>query len=152
MKKVLMICLGNICRSPTAEAILRKKASERNLFLEVDSAGTSAYHAGEKSDARSIQHAEARGYEMNHFARQLTPDDFRNFDILLAMDLSNFRNSLNICPEEDLISKLRMITDYDPLKLAKEIPDPYFGGADGFDKVIDLLESCVDGFLARKKF
>lgn len=145
-KKVLMVCLGNICRSPTAEAILRQKAKELNLSIHVDSAGTAGWHAGERSDIRSIKHAESRGYEMTHLARQLTVQDFTEFDHVLVMDDSNFKNAKEICPPEYL-HKLEAISLYDENKNIKFIPDPYYMGPQEFDKVIDYLEICIKGFL-----
>lgn len=145
-KKVLMVCLGNICRSPTAEAILRHKAQELKLDFHVDSAGTAGWHAGERSDIRSIKHAENRGYQMTHLARQLTVKDFTDFDHILVMDDSNYKNSKEICPPE-LLYKLETIASYDENKNIKFIPDPYYMGPKEFDQVIDYLEICIEGFL-----
>lgn len=145
-KKVLMVCLGNICRSPTAEAVLKFYSKKHSLELVVDSAGTSAYHAGESSDARSIKHAEKRNYVMNHLSRQLTQDDFKNFDYILTMDNSNYNNTLRVCPEEHKY-KIEPITKYSKKFKISEIPDPYSASADGFELVLDYLEDCVEGFV-----
>ncbi len=150
MKKILMLCLGNICRSPTAEAILKRKAKDLNLNIYVDSAGTAGYHIGEKSDSRSIHHAEKRGYEMIHLARQLSTNDFIEFDYILAMDNSNLFNAKKILPDKSLEYKLKLIGHYYQSKNKQsiiEIPDPYHGGPNDFETVIDLLENCIDGFI-----
>lgn len=158
--KVLMVCLGNICRSPTAEAVLKKMAREMaseltkdqtdfNLDIEVDSAGTASYHVGERSDPRSIRHATQRGYSMNHRARVLCVDDFETFDWIFAMDDSNYQNILKLCPNERLKNKVKKISDYDPQGKIKQIPDPYYGETADFENVIDLLEVCVKGFIRK---
>lgn len=147
-KKVLMVCLGNICRSPTAEAILRHRSEKLNLNIHVDSAGTAGYHIGERSDHRSIKHAENRGYQMTHLARKLSAQDFEVFDHVLVMDDSNFYNASMVCPE-NFKHKLEMISVYDPAQKITEIPDPYYKGADEFEKVIDYLETCIEGFIKK---
>lgn len=141
-----MVCLGNICRSPSAEAILRHQAQELGLDIEVDSAGTAGYHTGERSDPRSIHHAEKRGYQMTHLARQITQADFKKFDHILVMDQSNFTNVSKIAPKE-LAHKVELISHYDPKKEITHIPDPYYEGPEEFEKVLDYLEVCVAGFL-----
>ena len=150
--RILFVCLGNICRSPTAEAVFRKKFLERNIVAELDSAGTAAYHIGSPSDARSILFARERGYEMTHRARQVTLADFENFDSLFAMDQSNLKNLRSMCPSENLKSKIELITDYAEPKKYLEVPDPYYGEAQDFNLVIDILEACVDSVIRWKKY
>lgn len=150
MKRVLMVCLGNICRSPTAEAILRHRAEELGLRLEVDSAGTLDHHTGERSDPRSIRHAEARGYQMTHLARQIRIDDFHEFDLILTMDRSNFLNVSRLRPASSK-AQIVAITDFHPDDEVEEIPDPYTGGPNDFEEVLDLLETCVDQLLRELK-
>ena len=147
-KKVLLVCLGNICRSPTAEAILRVKAETHKLNIHVDSAGTAGYHIGERSDIRSIKHAERRGYQMTHLARQLSASDFENFDHVIVMDESNFSNASVVCPPH-LSHKLEKMAHYDPRKVISHIPDPYYFGPEEFERVINYLEICVDGFIQK---
>lgn len=147
-KKVLMVCLGNICRSPTAEAIMRQKAKQLNLSIYVDSAGTAGYHIGEPSDLRSIKHAERRGYQMTHLARQLAVKDFELFDHVIVMDDSNYTNASAVCPPH-LLHKLEKMAHYDPRKVISHIPDPYYFGPEEFERVIDYLETCIDGFLQK---
>lgn len=154
MKKprILFVCLGNICRSPTAEAIFRKRFLERKIDAEFDSAGTGTYHIGSRSDGRSIRYAQERGYEMNHRARQVTLQDFEDFDSIFAMDASNLKNLMAMCPSEHLKSKIELVTDYSEDKRYSEVPDPYCGDESNFNLVIDILESCVDSVIRWKKY
>lgn len=147
-KKVLMVCLGNICRSPTAEAILRHRSEKLNLNIHVDSAGTAGYHIGERSDLRSIKHAERRGYQMTHLARQLSTQDFEVFDHVIVMDDSNYANASLVCPEH-LLHKLEKMAHYDPRQVITHIPDPYYFGPEEFERVIDYLEICIEGFIKK---
>lgn len=143
------MCLGNICRSPTAEAIFRKKLTERGIVAELDSAGTANYHVGHKSDSRSIHHAEKKGYSMTHLGRQVEVSDFHKFDLILAMDSANFSNLLKVCNDEKLKYKIKMMTDYCNDQSVKEVPDPYHGTAEDFEKVIDILENCVEKLISK---
>ena len=146
-QKVLFVCLGNICRSPSAEAVFRKKSAEENLNLIFDSAGTIGHHSGEKSDPRSIRHAADRGYEMNHSARKISLEDFEVFDLVLVMDHKNYMDVLNLCPEgrSHKVKKIREFRESHSLEI---VPDPYYGSADDFELVLDLIE---DSWLAFKK-
>ncbi len=151
MKSILFVCLGNICRSPTAEAVFRKKFSELKIDIHVDSAGTSSNHVGERSDPRSIKHAEKRDYEMTHLAQQFTTRDFDNYDLILVMDQSNYQNVLKLAKTDLHRAKTKQISEYlDPNGFAKKfnhIPDPYYGDAKDFELVIDLIEETFDGFI-----
>jgi protein-tyrosine phosphatase len=148
--RVLMVCLGNICRSPTAEAMLRKKVHEAGLDdrIEVDSAGTADYHVGSPPDRRAVAHGEKRGLKMAHLrGRQVGREDFDRFDFILAMDEDNLANLERIRPPGSP-AKVALLSSYAPLAGAREVPDPYYGGADGFEMVLDLVESAADWFIA----
>ena len=148
--RVLMVCLGNICRSPTAEAMLRKKVHEAGLDdrVEVDSAGTADYHVDSPPDRRAVAHGEQRGLAMKHLrGRQVSRDDFDRFDFILAMDEDNLANLKRIRPPGSR-AKVALLLSYAPRNGVREVPDPYYGGADSFEKVLDLVESAADGFIA----
>jgi protein-tyrosine phosphatase len=145
MTRVLFVCLGNICRSPTAAAILRAETARRGLAVDVDSAGTDGWHAGEGADPRSSQHAAARGYDLSrHRARAVRPDDFAAFDLLLAMDRSNLARLESACPAVHR-RKLRLALDFAADASEREVPDPYREGPRGFEHVLDLLEDTCRG-------
>ncbi|MEX2367463.1 MAG: low molecular weight protein-tyrosine-phosphatase [Pseudohongiellaceae bacterium] len=146
--QVLMVCLGNICRSPTAEVVLRSHIQNRNLAdrILVDSAGTSSWHMGEPPDPRTMMHASARQYDLDGLlGRQVTPRDFEVFDYILAMDKENLRNMMVDCPpaHQDKIHLLLSYSDSDYL----EVPDPYHSGPQGFELVLDLVEEACSNFL-----
>lgn len=149
MKKtrVLFVCLGNICRSPTAQGIFEKLIKDKGLtdFFEVDSAGTSAYHIGSLPDGRSINAAHKRGYDLTtQRARKVSFDDFEEFDLILAADRSNLADMLEIAPHSAR-NKLKLILDYSKLAKGHDVPDPYYGGDAGFERVLDLLEdACME--------
>ncbi len=152
--RVLMVCLGNICRSPTAEGVLRAKLEAAGLAeaVQVDSAGTSGYHIGEKPDARATRHAQQRGYDLSALrARQVSADDFRRFDLILAMDDENLRELRRARPD-DATAELCLLLDHatDPQRPrgSGRVPDPYYGPAGGFDHVLDLIEHACDGLVA----
>ena len=145
-----MVCLGNICRSPTAEAMLRKKVHDAGLDdrIEVDSAGTADYHVDSPPDRRAVAHGERRGLAMERLrGRQVARDDFDRFDFILAMDEDNLANLRRIRPPGSR-AKVALLLSYAPAAGAREVPDPYYGGADGFESVLDLVELAADGFIA----
>ncbi len=145
-KRILFVCLGNICRSPAAEGVLRTRARDRDIDLFIDSAGTGAWHVGDPPDARMIQAAGKRGYAIDHQrARKVDLADFYEFDYLLAMDLSNHTDLLDLAPPNRSCD-IRLFLDFADCE-TRETPDPYYGGADGFNRVLDLIELGVDGFL-----
>lgn len=146
---VVFVCTGNICRSPTAHAVLRHRIAALGLqqWLSVDSAGLEAWHAGEAPDPRSIQHARQRGYELSDLrARPFRPADFERADWILVMDEGHLRNATRRAPPAQA-HKLHLLTDFCQRHDAAEVPDPYYGGADGFEHVLDLIEDACDGFL-----
>ncbi len=151
MKKpaFLFVCLGNICRSPVAEGVFRHKIIESGLGdkVQIDSAGTAAWHVGKAPDGRMIDAAHARGYDLSRLrARQAVAQDFYDYDFILAMDRENFSNLQEICPR-DPRAKLVLFLDYAAGCGEQEVPDPYFGGVDGFYHVIDLVERASDGLI-----
>lgn len=151
---VLFVCLGNICRSPAAEGVFRKKAAAANLLdsLEIDSAGTAAWHVGKSPDSRMTAAAKKRGYELSALrARQVEAEDFDNYDYIFAMDLENYDNLLDLTEERDKPTSraaLSLYLDYATHFKEQEVPDPYYGGPEGFDHVLDLVEDAADGFIA----
>ena len=147
--RVLMVCLGNICRSPTAEAVLRLKVQAAGLEdrVEVDSAGTADYHVDSPPDRRAVLHGERRGLAMKHLrGRQVSREDFDRFDFILAMDDDNLANLARIRPPGSR-AKLELLLSYAPETGAREVPDPYYGGAEGFERVIDLATAAAEGFI-----
>ncbi len=146
MKRILFVCLGNICRSPAAEGVLRAKARDRGMSLYIESAGTGAWHAGDPPDARMIKAAGRRGYDLSHQrARKVTDADFFEFDYLLAMDLSNQVDLLEVAPPNRECD-IRLFLDFADSE-TRETPDPYYGGDQGFEHVLDLIELGAAGFL-----
>ena len=144
--KILFVCLGNICRSPAAEGILRAKAKERDIDLVIDSAGTGGWHKGDPPDARMMKAAAKRGVDISYQrARQVDLSDFYQFDYLLAMDLSNHTDLLEMAPPNRTCD-IRLFLDFADCD-TRETPDPYYGGDDGFAHVLDLLALGAEGFL-----
>ena len=145
--KVLCVCLGNICRSPTAEIVLQHFCDEQQLNVWVDSAGTSNYHPGKAPDLRSQKHALKRGYDLSTLrARQLNIQDFVEFDLILAMDFENLNNIQALMRRAEaefgsLRAKIALMSEHDPYYTQQELPDPYYGEADGFERVLDQCES-----------
>ncbi|WP_413110757.1 low molecular weight protein-tyrosine-phosphatase [Thaumasiovibrio sp. DFM-14] len=146
--RILVVCMGNICRSPTAEAVLRQRIKQRGLDYIVDSAGTLAYHQGEHPDPRSQEVGESRGYRLAEIrARKITESDFDDFDLILAADKHNEQALLAMSPAQHA-HKVTLMMAYCP-ELGDEIPDPYYGGPDGFELVLDLIEQVSDALLDR---
>ncbi|MCA9707337.1 MAG: low molecular weight phosphotyrosine protein phosphatase [Myxococcales bacterium] len=152
MTRVCFVCLGNICRSPTAEGVFRhlvEQGGHADAF-EIDSAGTAAYHAGERPDRRSAATAHARGVPLPGRARQFRRDDFDRFDHILAMDRSNRDALRRLAPSDAARAKVRLLRDHDPQSPPEaEVPDPYYGGPDGFDHVFDICMAACEGLLAQ---
>lgn len=143
---VLFVCLGNICRSPTAEAVFRHKAMQRGVNLNIDSAGTMGYHKGSPPDPRSKDAGEARGYSFDGLAcRRVTQDDFSEFDYVIAMDEENVSDLKDACPDEYL-EKIHLLLSFAGVE-ESVVPDPYYGGRKGFEYVLDLVELGSDGLL-----
>lgn len=143
--KILMVCLGNICRSPLAEGILTHKAQQQNLNFTVDSAGTAAYHVGELPDSRSIETAKKMGIDItSQRARQFVVEDFDKFDRIYTMDQSNYNNILSLARHLDDEHKVEMILNESNPDTNMEVPDPYYGGDDGFKHVFELLNAACD--------
>ncbi|WP_054113984.1 low molecular weight protein-tyrosine-phosphatase [Marinagarivorans algicola] len=148
-QKVLFVCLGNICRSPTAHGVFEQLIARRALGLRivVDSAGTANWHSGKAPDSRSIQAAHKRGYALNHLrARQVIVQDFDEFDVILAMDNSNLEDLRELCPSH-FTGHLGLFLDFAKDR-ETEVPDPYHGGEEGFERVLDLVEDASEGLLA----
>jgi len=150
--KILMICLGNICRSPLAEGILQQKANASNLDWQIDSCGTGGWHAGEKPDIRSIEVAKKNGIDISkQQARKLIYTDIDNYDILYVMDKQNYEDVLRNCHTEEEKQKVKLILSEVPGGGNAEVPDPYFGGKDGFDNVFAMLEKACDAIVGKYK-
>lgn len=148
MVNVLFVCMGNICRSPIAQGVLEEAIRAEGLEAEisVDSAGTGAWHVGEPPDARAQESAERRGYKLDaQRARRLDPEDCERFDYILTMDEENYRRVSALCHRPG--AEVRPLLDYAPDSPVREVPDPYYGGPEGFERVLDLVESAAKGLL-----
>lgn len=153
MTKVLFVCMGNICRSPTAEGVFRQKVIDAGLEdnIHIDSAGTHAYHVGEPPDRRAQAAANKRGFDLStQSARKVIATDFVEFDYVIAMDNSNFYDLEAICPAgyED---RIKLFLEFGNRFDETEVPDPYYGGAKGFERVLDLVEDAAEGLLQTLK-
>ena len=150
-KSILFVCMGNICRSPSAEAVFRHKANAAGLSLEIDSAGTIAYHQGNPPDSRSLKAGVARGYDFSDLkARKVKSSDFEHYDLILAMDNDNVHN-LKKMAEPEYHYKIKLFLEYGQEFSETEVPDPYYGGSGGFELVLDLIEDASDGLIASLK-
>ena len=150
MIRILFVCMGNICRSPAAEGLFRAKvdAAGLNDSILIDSAGTHGYHEGEPPDSRSVRAAAKRGIDISDLrSRPVVPSDFRSFDLIIAMDDDNVSALSAVCPQ-DKRANIRRLLDFATKTTAREVPDPYYGGVDGFDKMMDLLDDGLDGLLS----
>ncbi|WBX70441.1 low molecular weight protein-tyrosine-phosphatase [Tenacibaculum retecalamus] len=143
MKKILMVCLGNICRSPLAEGILQSKLTSE--FFKVDSAGTAGYHVGELPDERSIKVAKKYGIDItNQRSRKFVKSDFKEFDLIFAMDKSNYHNILSIIDDNEDARKVKMILNEQYPTENRNVPDPYYGGNQGFENVYKMLDEACE--------
>lgn len=153
MVSVMFVCLGNICRSPTAHGVFQQRVEDARLAdqITVASSGTSAYHIGEPPDSRSQQAAEQRGYDLSWIqAQQVSLDDLESYDYILAMDRSNLSALKQLAPASHH-NKLRLFLSFDQQQPIQEVPDPYYGGVSGFDNVLDLIEGAALGLLQEIK-
>jgi protein-tyrosine phosphatase len=151
--RILFVCLGNICRSPTAEGVLRHKLAAAGLDgeVEVESAGTGDWHVGNPPDRRATEAAAERGIVLAGSAQQIEAFHFDDFDLILAMDRQNLADLRLLAPDAEAGGKLHLFREFDPLAAESgdlEVPDPYFGGADGFEEVLDMVERASDGLIA----
>jgi protein-tyrosine phosphatase len=150
--KLLFVCMGNICRSPTAEGVMRKLVRDRGLEneIEIDSAGTGGWHVGAPPDERATAAARRRGIPLEGAARQVRATDFDEFDLVLAADRENLSHLHAIAPDEEARAKLRLLREFDPASVGDtdlDVPDPYYGADRGFDEVLDLVEAACAGLL-----
>jgi protein-tyrosine phosphatase len=150
--RLLFVCLGNICRSPTAEGVMRALVSEAGMQdgVVLDSAGTGAWHAGSAPDERASAAARSRGVVLDGAARTVTPEDFKRFDLLLAMDAENLRELRRMAADESQSEKVRLLRAFDPAAVGErdlDVPDPYHGATGGFDEVFELVRAACAGLL-----
>ena len=152
MKKILFVCMGNICRSPAAEGVMQKMISDSGLSekIYVDSAGTIGYHSGERADRRMIKHAKKRGYDLLSTSRQFDPlSDFTDFDYIVVMDDINLADVKQMDKTSQFSHKIYKMTDFCKKIKADIVPDPYYGGDQGFETVLDIVEDACSGLLEK---
>jgi len=152
--RVLFVCLGNICRSPTAEGVMRSLIEREGLgdAIQLDSAGTGSWHVGSAPDARATAAAQRRGVLLEGHARQVTPEDFERFDLLLAMDSENARDLREAAGAEEQRAKVRLLREFDPDSAGRgelDVPDPYYGAPGGFDEVFEIVNAACEGLLVQ---
>lgn len=152
--KLLFVCLGNICRSPTAEGVMRDLVSREGLEdeIEIDSAGTGTWHVGSAPDSRATAAARGQGVTLEGQARKVTPADFEEFDLILAMDGSNLHDLRQLAADEKQSAKVRLLREFDPASAGLsdlDVPDPYYGGESGFTDVFELVQAACEGLLAQ---
>ncbi|MEO7989132.1 MAG: low molecular weight protein-tyrosine-phosphatase [Chryseolinea sp.] len=148
-KKIVFVCLGNICRSPLAEAIFKEKVKAKMIahYFEVDSCGTSNYQIGDQPDSRTIANASKHGIYMNHIARQLKKSDLDYFDLIVAMDGKNLQHIVNLAENDTHRNKVLLIRDFDVHAKGADVPDPYYGGEKNFQEVFEILDRSVESFI-----
>ena len=147
--RILFVCMGNICRSPTAEGVFRHVLATRapDLQIEIDSAGTHDYHIGSPPDRRSIEAARRRGIDLSSLrARMVSAEDFAHYDLILAMDRGHYRALRSMAPPS-AADRVRLFLDYAPALGIRDVPDPYYGGPDGFEDVLDMIETAAEALL-----
>ena len=147
--RVLFVCMGNICRSPLAEGVFRHhlETCARDVRVKIDSAGTHGYHVGAPPDERALVAATRRGIDVSALAaRRVVPDDFERFDYILAMDTDNLQFLLDMA-DPQYHDRIQLFLDYSPVNKGAEVPDPYYGGPNGFERVLDLIEGATEGLL-----
>jgi protein-tyrosine phosphatase len=159
--RILFVCMGNICRSPTAEGVMRELLARAGLSetIELDSAGTGAWHVGSAPDGRATAAAEARGIALVGSARQVSAEDFIEFDLLIAMDRSNLHELRRLASSDEQRARVRLLREFDPASGAHgpegwvgvdlDVPDPYYGSPGGFEEVLDLVQAACEGLLAQ---
>ena len=147
--KICFVCLGNICRSPTAEGIFQHLVNQRGLqsYFYIDSAGTSAYHIGEPANSKSQWVANQQGVKLHSKARRFESADLEEFDLILAMDSENYSNIIRLDKNGSNRDKIKMMRDFEPKPDSRDVPDPYYGGMDGFQNVFDVIMRSCEGLL-----
>ena len=147
--RLLFVCLGNICRSPSAEAVMKKLVKDAGLGdrIEIDSAGITGYHEGDRADSRMRAHAARRGYKLVSGSRPVCTEDFFVFVLIIGLDNRNIDDLKRKAPDLESVEKIHQMTEYSRNKLYDHVPDPYYGGASGFELVLDLLEDACGGLL-----